>query len=675
MKNTFTFCIGGAQGSGIDTSMRIFSQISASLGYEIFSFREYQSNIKGKHSYLIAVLDENKISHLNFKIDILLCLDGEALATHLFYEDINDNGVIVYNKESKNLFIKDIKTMESSLKEKILKRYEKVEDLFVIARNKNVQLIEIDFQQIANEVAKEFGISLKEALILFNTIALSAALKYLNVDIDILSNTIKRFFKSEKAIKVNLAVIEKTYRYFESNYSNIEKRFTLKRFYKKDKRILIDGNIAVALGKMIAGVSFQSYYPITPASDESVFLEAYRNVDCLIKEDDLNEKIENGEIPKEILNFAEREGNFYKLKRGIVVHQSEDEISVIGSAIGATLAGARASTSTSSPGFSLMVEFLGWAGRNEVPVVITHYQRASPATGMPTKTEQGDLLFSSFASHGTFPRIVFSSGDVEEAFYDVPIVFNLAEKYQMPAIHLLDKVIANSLTTIPYPDLSKIKIDRGKVLTENDLKKIKEFKRFLDTKDGISPRVFLGTNGGIHWLSGDESDEKGHLTEDPEVRSKMMSKRMRKIQTLLEEVDEENKLRIHFNKNAKVAIISFGSTKGVIIDCIKSLKMENKVKFIQLKLLQPYPSEEVKKYLKDVNLLIDVEMNFNGQLNLLNRMYCLKSADVLIYKINGRPIFFEELRYYLKKAIEKDFSVFEKDEIFGYYKIELKDGI
>lgn len=675
MKNTFTFCIGGAQGSGIDTSMRIFSQIAASLGYEIFSFREYHSNIKGKHSYLIAVLDENKINHLNFKIDILLCLDEEALATHLFYEDINDNGVIIYNKGSKNFFIKEIKTMESSLKERIIKKYEKVEDLFQIAKNKNVQLIEIDFQQIANEVAKEVGISLKEALILFNTIALSVALKYLNVDINILSTTIKRFFKSEKAIKANLAAAEKTYKYFESNYSNIEKRFALKRFEKKDKRILLDGNTAIALGKIVAGVSFQSYYPITPATDESVFLEAYQNVECLIKKEELNEKIENGEISKEILNFAEKENNFYKMKRGIVVHQSEDEISAIGSAIGAALAGARASTSTSSPGFSLMAEFLGWAGRNEVPVVITHYQRGSPSTGMPTKTEQGDLLFSSFASHGTFPRIVFSSGDIEEAFYDVSIVFNLAEKYQMPAIHLLDKVIANSLTTIPYPDLSKIKIERGKILTENDLKKIKEFKRFVDTKDGISPRVFFGTNDGIHWLTGDESDEKGHITEDPEMRSKMMNKRMRKIQTLLEETDEENKLKVYFNKKAKIAIMSFGSTKGVIIDCIKSLKFDKKVKFIQLKLLQPYPSKDVEKYLKGVNLLIDVEMNFNGQLNLLNRMYCLKSADVLIYKINGRPIFFEELSYYLKKAIEKDFSVFEKDEIFGYYKIELKDGV
>ncbi|MCS7123607.1 MAG: 2-oxoacid:acceptor oxidoreductase subunit alpha [Candidatus Aenigmarchaeota archaeon] len=668
--------MAGPQGSGIDTSMRIFSQIVGSLGNEIFSFREYHSNIKGRHSYLIAVIDENKVNHLRFSIDILACLEEDSLATHLFHDDISYDGVLIYNKASKNILIKNIRTMESCLRERIIEKYEKVEDLFEIARKKRVQFVEIDFLKITSHIAKNLNIPLREAMISFNIIALAASLKYLNFDFDSLVNILKqRFGKNEKVFRMNYLAAEETYKYIDENYKNLERRFYLKKVEKKEKRILIDGNAAVAIGKIIGGISFQSYYPITPATDESVFIEANQNLDCVIEKDELIKRIEKGELSNNILNYARLENGYYKIKRGIVVHQSEDEISAIGSAIGAALTGARAATSTSSPGFSLMTEFLGWAGKNEIPVVITHYQRAGPSTGMPTKTEQGDLLFSCFASHGTFPRIVLASGDIEEAFFDAIKIFNLAEKYQMPAIHLLDKIIANSMQTLPYFDLSKVKIERGKILNEEDLKKIEKFKRFVITNDGISPRAFFGTKGAIHPLTGDENDEKGFITEDSYTRSTIMNKRMKKIETLLKEVNEEDKLKIHFNKNAKIAIISFGSTKGVIIDCIKKMNLEEKVKFIQIRLLQPYPVKDVEKALENVEMLIDVEMNYNGQLNLLNRMNCLKTADVVIYKINGRPIFLEELSYYLKKAIEKDFSVFEKDELLGFYKAELKNGV
>ena len=177
--------------------------------------------------------------------------------------------------------------------------------------------------------------------------------------------------------------------------------------------IIAQGSQSSPLGKIVAGCRFQTYYPITPASDDSEYLES----NLIIKQNDNN----NGSI---------------------VVIQTEDEISAIAMAIGSSLTGTRSCTATSGPGFSLMAEALGWAGMNEVPVIISLYQRAGPSTGLPTRQEQGDLLFAINAGHGEFPRIVYSSGDIEESFYDTVKVFNYAEKFQLPVIHMMDKFIA-----------------------------------------------------------------------------------------------------------------------------------------------------------------------------------------------------------------------------------------
>ena len=221
--------------------------------------------------------------------------------------------------------------------------------------------------------------------------------------------------------------------------------------------IIAQGSQSSPLGKIVAGCRLQTYYPITPASDDSEYLES----NLLIKQNDNN----NGSI---------------------VVIQTEDEISAIAMAIGSSLTGTRSCTATSGPGFSLMAEALGWAGMNQVPVIISLYQRAGPSTGLPTRQEQGDLLFAINAGHGEFPRIVYSSGDIEESFYDTVKVFNYAEKFQLPVIHMLDKFIANSIMTCKIFDYKKVKIERGKFIGKNSFPSsdsgvdygIKHFKRF-----------------------------------------------------------------------------------------------------------------------------------------------------------------------------------------------------
>jgi len=296
---------------------------------------------------------------------------------------------------------------------------------------------------------------------------------------------------------MNLAAVDDAYGYAEKNFNVASFKHKLEKQENTQPRIFLTGNQAVAMGKVLGGCRVQTYYPITPAADESEYLEAH-----------------------EILKT--RQG-----QEAIIVLQTEDEIAAINSASGACLAGARAATSTSGPGFSLMAEGLGWAGSNEVPVVITYYQRGGPATGQPTRHSQQDLRFAMHAAHGEFARIILASGDIQECFFDAAEVFNLAEKYQMPVIHLLDKAMANCSQTYPVFDYSKVKIDRGEVVGEKELEG-KQYKRFQFTETGVSPRAFLGTKNAVQWYSGDEHNEFGNINEETENRRKIMDKRLKK---------------------------------------------------------------------------------------------------------------------------------------------------
>ena len=198
-------------------------------------------------------------------------------------------------------------------------------------------------------------------------------------------------------------------------------------------------------------------------------------------------------------------------------------------AVGASLTGTRSATSTSGPGFSLMAETLGWAAINEVPVVISLFQRSGPSTGLPTRQGQDDLLFAINAGHGEFPRIVYASGDVEDSFYDTGKCFNFADVFQLPVIHILDKFIASSVVTCNRFEPDLVSIDRGKLLEKID----GDYKRFAHSPDGISPRSKLGLENGVFWNTGDESDEHGHISEDPVNRIQMMDKRQKKVEQIL----------------------------------------------------------------------------------------------------------------------------------------------
>lgn len=613
--NELSWVTGGPQGSGVDTAANIFARACYLAGLHIYGKREYHSNIKGEHSYFtIRVSNKTIRSHLD-RIDMLVALDAETIFRHVSY--VSKGASIIYDSSLNDKRLEDINTIGEIARRRIetflkSKNKNSVKDMLDSVRDE-CSICSIPFNDLLSQLATERGESMLSRLTrVTNIMSVASSLALLDLDVKYIHDAIKSIFKSKtNVIALNIDAANKAYNYTKAKYD------TSKRFVSKslDNLILLQGTQAAALGKISAGCRFQTYYPITPATDESEFLESNQII-----------------------------SNIDGTNGSLVVIQTEDEISAITMATGAAIAGARASTSTSGPGFSLMAEALGWAGINEVPVVITLYQRAGPSTGLPTRHEQGDLLFAINAGHGEFPRAVIASGDVEEIYYDTIRAFNYAERYQMPVIHILDKALANSLVTCKVYDISKIKIDRGLLIDSVN----GDYKRFRLSEDGISTRVRLGTENGIFWNTGDEHDEYGHITEDPAMRDMMMEKRMKKLDTMLRDLSNEEKA-IFYDNNSDKTIITWGSPKGAILDAISML--DNAFNMLQIKLLQPFPSSYISEVLSNTQIIIDVEMNYSAQLAKLIKLYTNKEVDYRIVKYNGRPISADELYYALSNII------------------------
>jgi 2-oxoglutarate ferredoxin oxidoreductase subunit alpha len=295
-----------------------------------------------------------------------------------------------------------------------------------------------------------------------------------------------------------------------------------------------------------------------------------------------------------------------------------------------------------------MVEGLSWAGHSEVPVVITYYQRGAPATGLPTRHGQADLRFAMHAGHGDFPRIILASGDIKECFYDAAKAFNLAEKYQMPVIHLIDKAMANCSQTYPVFDYRGFKIDRGSLFGEKELEG-KEYKRFQLTESGVSPRAALGTRNAVMWYTGDEHNESGHISEEPLNRRLMVEKRMKKLDLLDKEVPVEEKMNFFGDKASENVVVSWGSPKGAIIESIQLLMEEGlTLGFLQMRMLHPLPVEAVKQALAGKKRIIDIEDNYTGQLGGIIKEKTGISPNYYILKYTGRPTSTTEVYHALR---------------------------
>jgi len=612
-----SWVIGGAQGTGIDTAANIFGNAVASAGYYVFGNREYYSNIKGRHSYFSLTISDKRVRSNMQYIDILVSFDTETIFQHF----LDVKGILIYNPSVINTKVDAVQSMEPEIAERVKKfllsnGYEDtIKGALDYLKAKNVELIQVNYDEIAKKVADQLKIPLSVAERVKNTAGIAVSYKLLGLDINYLIKATNDAFKQDLYKKMNEIAVKEAYELTKT-------KFNLKPLPNK-KKYWLDGNIAVAIGKIYGGLRFQSYYPITPASDESVYIEAHQDV---LMEDPIT-------------------GD--KKKGTIVVVQAEDELAAINMAIGAALTGVRSATATSGPGFSLMVEGLGWAGMNEVPVVITYYIRGGPSTGLPTRTGQSDLIFPMFAGHGEFPRIVIASGDHSEAFKDAIWALNLAEKYQTPVIHLVEKTLANSYSTVPEEELEldKLRAERGKIVENPDA----NYKRFRITEDGISPRAFLGK--ATIYYTGDEHNEEGHISEDPINRTIMYEKRMKKLEAADKEIPEEERVKIYGEKDAKNLVITWGSPTGVLRDIIEETNLE--FALLQIRMFSPFPKNLVSKMMEGRDRVIAVEGNYLGQASLLIKMYTGKDVDSKILKWNGRPFLRDELEEALIKVLKE----------------------
>ncbi|MDG6934253.1 MAG: 2-oxoacid:acceptor oxidoreductase subunit alpha [Nitrososphaerota archaeon] len=614
-----TWVVGGPQGSGVDSAATIYARALAEGKLQIYGEREYYSNIKGEHSYYTVVASEGRVRSRPSSVHVLATFDEETIVKHAF--DVVKGGAIIYDPQVENTLLSQIPTLEAEAVGRVLARLGRkeeegkvgevsVKEVLSYAESAGSVLAPVPYSDLTMEVGHKLGVDPGRLTRSVNVMAVASSLSLVGYPLEFLEAAIQKQFSGKAAAaNENVAAARASYEYASRFRPRVS--FTLGNGHNSEQRVLLQGTQAVALGKIAAGGRFQSYYPISPATDESFFLEEY-----------------------ETFGRGNTSSDYF------IVVQSEDEIAAVTMAIGASLAGVRSSTATSGPGFSLMMEGIGWAGINEVPLVITLYQRGGPSTGLPTRSEQADLLFALNAGHGDFPKIVFASGDIEECFYDAGKAFNYAEKYQMPVIHLVEKQLATGTVTIPPFDLSKVNIERGKLLSGSN----GPFRRFKITEDGVSPRSILGQEGGVGWYTGDEHDEFGHITEDPDTRKRMMEKRMRKLELAAREIPLQDKMTYYGPSRPDHLIVGWGGTKGPALDALDILSARGfSVGFLQLKMMQPFPSDEVTKVIDSAGEVISVESNFTGQLAQLIAQKTGHMIKRQIHKYTGRPIGSDEL--------------------------------
>lgn len=461
------------------------------------------------------------------------------------------------------------------------------------------------------EIASELGTSLMK-----NMVAIGATSALLNLDETVFQSVVDEIFgrKGGEVVAKNLEAIK---RGRDEVVAQIGERVGAWELAPADgkRRMFMIGNDAVALGALAAGSRFMAAYPITPASEI---------MEYMIKK-----------LP---------------LVGGAVI-QTEDEIAAATMAIGANFGGVRAFTASAGPGLSLMMEAIGLSGMTEQPLVIIDTQRGGPSTGLPTKQEQSDLMAMVYGTHGEIPKVVIAPSTGEEAFYDTIQAFNIAEELQLPVIIMTDLQLSLGKQTVEPFDYSKIDIRRGKIVDAVEDEDTKEyFKRFEVTEDGVSPRILPGTKGGIHHVTGVEHDEQGKPSEATGNRRAQMDKRFRKLEHL--RFDKP----VHVNAphdEADVLIVGFNSTRGTIEEAMDKLAADGiKANHAHVRLLYPFPADEMRALVDSAKTVVVVENNATGQLaNMLKMNVGGHSKIKNVLKYDGTPFLPRELAGLVKESI------------------------
>ncbi len=451
------------------------------------------------------------------------------------------------------------------------------------------KFVNVPFTKTATEIGNK---------IYSNVVAVGTIAGLFGIEPQTINEYTKEFFsaKSKDIIQKNIEAVEKGYNLGTNLINSFEKQIDIRSNADVKNQILVSGTEAVALGAIAGGCNFISAYPMSPSTGVLTFLA------------------------KQAKDF------------GIIAEQAEDEIAAINMAIGAWYAGARAMVTTSGGGFALMTEGLSLAGMLESPIVIHLAQRPGPATGLPTRTEQADLELALYAGHGEFPRIIFAPGTLEDAFYLTQKAFNLADKYQIPVFILTDQYLVDSYYNSPAFKLSGLTVEKHIIKTSKD------YERYALTGSGLSPRGIPGFGQGLVAVDSDEHDQAGHITEDLDLRTQMVDKRLRKLELLKDEIIPPELIGPEDYHNL---VVCWGSTCNIVDEAVKNLDRDDTA-FLHFKQIYPLPNE-TSDYIQKARNIIMVENNATSQFVKLIRGLTGIHIKNKVLKYNGLSFYVEEL--------------------------------
>jgi len=556
----FNIVIAGEAGQGLKTVEAMLTKTFSRHGYYLFSTKDYMSRVRGGHNFMQIRISDEKIEGPDEGIDLLLALNEESVEIHR--SEMNEDGTILSEIESDN-----------------------------------DDMVYIDAKGVAKEVNPRA----------VNTVFVGAAFKIMGLATEKAEEAVKEHFaKKESVIDDNLTLLKE-------GYEIVDQLYNLKDLGKKDDKMVIDGNSAVGLGALLAGLSYYAAYPMSPSTGILHYVAS--------KQEELE----------------------------IVVEQAEDEIAAINMALGGTYSGLRSMTGTSGGGLALMAEGIGLAGVAETPIVIADVQRPGPATGLPTRTGQGDLLFAVNIAQDEFPLMVLAPKDQEDAVYQTFRAFNLADKYQLPVIILSDQFIGDGSKTIDEIDISNLKIERH-LANPDEIEG--EYKRYKYTEDGISPRAYPGQlEGNIVLSDSDEHDEYAHIVEDAETRNKMVEKRSKKIKKLI----AEDLIEPEYTgpENPDYILVGWGSTAGPLREGRERLSDEYEVGHLAFNDVWPLPTKTIEEKAAAGAKLVYVENNSGAQFDRLVRSETGIKANYNILKDDGRPFSGQEIYRRFKEEVSK----------------------
>lgn len=562
---SYTFRFAGESGEGVISAGEITTLALSDIGFNVFTFESYPAEIKGGHCWYQVRMSNEEVLSAGTGVDILCAFNQEAIDKHL--SAVSKGGVVVYDPGQ----------------------------VTTVPNRPELVFYPIPFDSIVKE---KVG-SMKSK----NVFAVAVVGCLYGIPRDEIKKTMQRKYKGKKAelLAQNDKAVDAAYEHCAT--FGQKHVVQLQVGHHDPDRILLNGNDAIVLGALYAGIDFYAGYPITPASS---ILEALAV-----------------EMPK----------------LGRTCIQAEDEMSALAHCLGASYAGAKTMTATSGPGLSLMQELLGLASTAELPVVIVNCMRGGPSTGLPTKPEQSDLNEMVYGSHGEASRIVLAPSGVRDCFVQTIWAFNLAEKYQVPVLLATDHSLTVRTENVPVKLLKGQPVLGRKLATPEEL--ANDFRRYRFTSDKVSPMSIPGMKGGTHTAEGLEHNEYGNPNYTGPNHEAMIAKRIHKIDDAWK---YPGSIERFGDENPDVLVVTWGSTKGPCKEAVTNLIEEGKkVGYIMPKILCPLPREGFLDVIMKAPQVIVAEMNYTGQLEKLLSTEVVRPFHRLT-KVHGTPITWLEIK-------------------------------